>query len=62
MIPAELAELLANAIFEMGDSPIDKAQRIEFKGGTYPNRETTLGGLNKLALTLVIRRALEAQS
>jgi len=59
MIPAELAEILATAIFKMGDEPDDMAQRIQFMGGTYPGRETTLGGLNKLTLTLVIRRVLE---
>lgn len=51
-------EAIANAIFEAGDEPDDKVQRIAFRGGKYPVDETNLGGLNKAALVAVINRAL----
>lgn len=45
-----LATYLARAIFECGDQCNDKAQRLEFKGGTYPDSETALGGLCESSL------------
>lgn len=49
---------IARVIFEVGDEPQDKVRRIAFRGGKYPDGETDLGGLNELALTAVIDRAL----
>ena len=45
------AEQLANALFIRGSEPDDKAQRIQFMGGRYPDNETKLGGLGRTALT-----------
>lgn len=41
---------LARKIFAIGDEPHDKVQRIEFKGGEWPDRETGLGGLCETSL------------
>lgn len=63
MSNSNLAAYLADAIcavpFYAND---DKVQRIALKGGTYPNRETDLGGLSKAALVNVIQNALDARS
>lgn len=50
--PSELASAIARDIFSMGDHPLndDKAHRIEFKGGHYPDGETDLGGLCEKSL------------
>lgn len=55
----DLAVILARGIFTTGDYPGDHVQRIEFKGGIYPGRETALGGLNESALRSVIFGVLE---
>lgn len=55
---AELSALIARHIFEIGDAPVDKVKRIEFKGGKWPDHETRLGGLDERALTRVIIEAL----
>ena len=55
----ELAKRLAREIFELGDDPHDKAQRIEFKGGTYPDHETKLGGLCESSLAQYLEYALD---
>lgn len=58
----ELAAYLARQIFEIGDEPNDKAQRLEFKGGTYPDHETNLGGLSESSLADFIHYALDKHS
>lgn len=50
----DLAQRIARAIFASGDAPDDKAQRIEFKGGTWPDNETNLGGLCEESLAALI--------
>jgi hypothetical protein len=56
---AELAVMLARGIFAVGDEAThDKTQRIEFKGGRYPAKETSLGGLNETALASVLLELL----
>lgn len=64
----ERAVKLARGIFAVGDEPIQHGgmvQRIQFMGGTYPDRETKLGGLSEIALISVLHRLidqLDAQS
>lgn len=56
----ELATRIARGIFEVGDErTTDLVQRIAFKGGTWPDGETDLGGLNEMALAGVVFRLLE---
>lgn len=54
----ELAALVARDVFKYLDIADDRCQRIEGKGGEYPKRETTLGGLCEEALAEVIERSL----
>ena len=54
-----LAEKIARDIFALGDEPTDMVQRIEFKGGEYPGKETGLGGLCERALASYIAKSLE---
>lgn len=44
------AEYIVEALFETGSEPDDRCQRISFMGGTYPDRETTLGGFGRSGL------------
>lgn len=55
-----VAKFLARRIFACVDTgvEIDRAQRIAFKGGRYPDHETDLGGLQESALAKVIWDAL----
>jgi hypothetical protein len=55
----ELAAAIARKIFEAGDMPHDKTQRIQFKGGEWPDNETSLGGFNERALADCILGVLE---
>ena len=48
--PSELACSIARDIFSSGDNGDDKAQRLAFKGGKYPDHETDLGGYCEEAL------------
>lgn len=43
---------VARDVFALGDdlAPPDKAQRLEYKGGKWPEAETVLGGLCEQAL------------
>ena len=56
----DLAHHLAQAVFQSGDEPHDKVQRIAFKGGTYPDRETELGGYNQIALADHLQGSIKA--
>lgn len=56
---SQRANLIARGIFAAGDEPDDKVQRIEFKGGKWPDTETSLGGLSLGPLAGVILRILE---
>jgi len=56
----ELAALIARDIFKVLDEPNDICQRIQGRGGTYPGKETDLGGLCEQALTTVIEKSLSA--
>lgn len=51
-------ELLARMLFELGDEPGSPCQRIEFKGGEYPKREKSQGGMCESALGSWLDRAL----
>lgn len=56
-----LSSDLARYIFERGDGPNDKAQRIQFKGGEYTidnSKETDLVGLCESALAFEIYKFL----
>ncbi len=54
----ELGKRIARDVFNYLGIGDDRCQRIEGKGGEYPKRETTLGGLNEDALAEVIARSL----
>jgi hypothetical protein len=53
-----LAECLARAIFEMGDEPNSPCNRIQFKGGKWPDNERNQGGIGEGPLTVAIRKKL----
>lgn len=55
----ELGALVARHVFKLLDGPNDICQRIEGKGGTYPDRETKLGGLCESSLASVVAEALK---
>lgn len=59
----DLAAHIARVIM---DSPVgvepDRAQRLAFRGGRYPDAETDLGGLNQTALVARIKAALDSAS
>lgn len=60
-LTVELAAKISRAIFKCGDDAPrfgGKTQRIQFMGGTYPNNEQAMGGLNESALASVIERVL----
>ena len=42
--PSDLALEVTRSMFEAMSEGEDKVQRIEFKGGQYPENETALGG------------------
>ena len=46
----KLAETIARDIFEAGSELDDKTQRLAFKGGSYPDAETDIGGYCESAL------------
>jgi hypothetical protein len=50
---------IARELFKLGDMPRDKTQRIEFKGGTWPEAETGLGGFCEHALAGWLAGVLE---
>lgn len=54
----ELAILIVRDIFSALDNGNDKCQRIEGKGGRYPDAETTLGGFGERALVDLIQSSL----
>ena len=54
----ELAQIVARGIFEALSEPWDKCQRIEGKGGIYPDAETKLGGFGEEPLAECIERLL----
>lgn len=54
----ELGEIIARDIFAALDQPPDACQRIEGRGGKYPDRETKLGGFGEAALAELIARSL----
>ncbi len=58
----ELSELIARDLFATGSEPsrgvAGIVQRIEFKGGEYPDDETELGGLCEKSLARRIRSIL----
>lgn len=45
-----LGARLARDLMAVGDENGDKACRMEYKGGIYPNNETNLGGMCEAAL------------
>lgn len=55
----KLATLIARDIFKLFDQGKDKCQRIEGKGGRYPDAETTLAGLGEQPLAEVIQTSLD---
>ena len=54
----ELAAIIARGIFDALSEPWDKCQRIEGRGGTYPDAETKLGGFGEKPLAEYIQRLL----
>lgn len=54
---SDLADRLATHVFEQGDEdrPGGRVQRLQYKGGKYPDCETDLGGLCQEALAGIIR-------
>lgn len=60
----ELAKYLARELFSVGDAigdkdeSGDKVQRIEFKGGDWPDEETSLGGMCESALVTLFKNRL----
>lgn len=54
----ELAALIARDVFQALSEKNDKCQRLEAKGGSYPDRETTLGGFCEIALASTIQDSL----
>jgi len=64
MTNAEIAAYVARGLFRHGDihhdnGPTEKVQRIEFKGGKWPAKETALGGLSEDALARVLKQLLD---
>jgi hypothetical protein len=59
-IAHEIGHKLAEALFEAGNEPGNPCQRIEFKGGRYPENETANGGLCFTALSGFLARKLSA--
>lgn len=65
--PVEVAGIitgtqLARAIFADGDRSGDKTQRIEFKGGAWPDHETDLGGYIEESFSRCLDRLLNTAS
>ncbi len=57
----ELAAIIARDIFKVFDEPPrHKCQRIQGKGGKWPDEEIGLGGLCEESLANVIERSLSA--
>lgn len=54
-----LAKILANKIFQCGDVPYSKCQRIEFKGNMRNGSEIIQGGLCFLSLELLIKSEID---
>ena len=59
MTNAELARYLARELFKAGSEANDKAHRIQFKGGRWPDNETSLGGFGEPMLADWFERTLE---
>lgn len=53
-----LAHIITDHLFDLGSEPGSPAQRIAFKGGTFPDNEKSQGGLCKDSLLRVIRGIL----
>ncbi len=53
-----LSHLIAEDIMKLGSWHNSPCQRIQFKGGKYPNKERDQGGINKAALISVIYDSL----
>jgi hypothetical protein len=51
----QVAEKLAETIFNLGDAPNSPCRRLQFMGGEYPDKEKSQGGLCKNALIGIIR-------
>ena len=54
---ADLADKIARDIFAEGDERTP-CQRIQFMGGTYPDREENNGGYCEIALANALRKIL----
>ena len=59
LTPRQIGTRLARKIFECGDQAKDKVQRLQMKGGTWPDNETDLGGYCEVALASYIATLLE---
>ena len=59
----ELAAKIASDLFRVGSEPsrgdAGMVHRIEFKGGKYPDKETSMGGLCESALARQISESLD---
>lgn len=58
-IVSALADLIARDIFECGDDPSSKCQRIQFLGGKYPDNEKPQGGMCEMALAEAIAKSID---
>jgi len=56
----ELSRKIARDLFAALDLGNDKCKRLAGKGGTYPDKETELGGWCEDALAEQIEKALKA--
>ncbi len=55
----EIGTLLARGIFELGSEPNSPCNRIQFKGGKWPDNETNQGGIGEAPLAKLISESLE---
>lgn len=57
-IVKSLAEAVAKDIFELGRERDSQCNRIEFKGGKYPDAEKPQGGMCEVALSREIETSI----
>lgn len=56
---SELASILAREIFKLGDEPNSPCQRLEFKGGEWPDNEREQGGICEQALVEFLAKQIK---
>lgn len=58
---SDLSQNIARDLFKRLDLGDDKCQRLEAKGGSWPENETSLGGWCEAALANAIHESLESR-